>query len=226
VGTLPDADVCIPFPGDDDPGGDELLAFEGAHHDKQGRFRTYEQIPRRPDRPAEYEAYRYPIPIPKGMKLAMSGYDLDLPEGEQRHGRKFSHVGHGGIDLAAPRGTEVKVVPLEHQEGDAQVVFVGKLFGTSVVTKHTLREGGRLRDYIVLYGHLDAAVPGLERGTPLPEGTVIGFVGDTGSEGVVHLHLEARRVRDGVDLAKTLPPRLVADEVSIVCDPRNVLPTK
>ena len=153
----------------------------------------------------------------------MSGYDLDLPEGEQRHGRKFSHVGHGGIDLAAPRGTEVKVVPLEHQEGDAEVVYVGKLFGTSVVTKHTLREGGRLRDYIVLYGHLDAAASGIERRASLSEGAVVGFVGDTGSEGIVHLHLEVRRVRDGVDLAKTLPPRLVADEVSIVCDPRNVL---
>jgi murein DD-endopeptidase MepM/ murein hydrolase activator NlpD len=226
AGTLPDGDVCVPIPTDDEEGGDELVAFGGAHHDKQGHFRTYEQIPRRPDRPAEYEAYRYPIPIPKGMKLTMSGYDLDLPEGEQRQGRKFSHVGHGGVDLAAPRGTEVKVVALEHQEGDAEIVYVGKLFGTSVVTKHTLREGGRLRDYIVLYGHLDSAAAGIERGkAPLPEGTVVGYVGDTGSEGIVHLHLEVRRVRDGVDLAKTLPPRLVADEVTIVCDPRNVLPT-
>src|SRR5439155_26380234 len=51
-GSLPDAEVCIPFPLDDDLGGDELSAFEGAHHDKRGRFRTYEQIPRRPDRPS------------------------------------------------------------------------------------------------------------------------------------------------------------------------------
>src|SRR5581483_7312253 len=103
---------------------------------------------------------------------------------EQRHGRQFSHVGHGGIDLAAPRGTPVKLVKLEHQEGDADVVFVGKLFGTSVVTRHTLREGGRLRDYLVLFGHLERPAPGLDRGQPpLPEGTVVGYVGDTGSEG-------------------------------------------
>src|SRR5215468_58244 len=160
-GSLPDGDVCVPLPTDDDVGGDELSALGAWHHDKRGRLQTYDQIPRRPDRPAEYGAYRYPVPTAAGANLSMSGYDLDLPENEQRHGRQFSHVGHGGVDLAAPRGTEVHLVALEHQEGDAQFVFAGKLFGTSVVTKHTLREGGRLRDYIVLYGHLDRTAEGL-----------------------------------------------------------------
>ncbi len=206
---------------------DELLALAGAHHDKRGHFRTYEQIPRRPDRPSEYEFYRYPIPTAEGARLTMSGYDLDRPEAEQRQGRKFSHVGHGGIDLAAPRGTEVRLVNLEHQQGDAEVLFVGKLFGTTVLTKHTLREGGRLRDYVVLHGHLDRPAAGLERSpVPVPEGTLLGYVGDTGSEGIVHLHLEIRRVRDEIDLASTVPERLVATEVTIVCDPRNVLPLK
>jgi murein DD-endopeptidase MepM/ murein hydrolase activator NlpD len=225
AGSLPDFDVCIPIPGDDDGAGEELSAFEGAHHDKRGRFRTYEQIPRRPDRPAEYGAYRYPVATPKNERLTMSGYDLDRPESEQRRGRKFSQVGHGGIDLPAPRGAEVRVVALEHQEGDAEVLFAGRLFGTTVITKHTLREGGRLRSYVVLYGHLERAAEGLGRGSPpLREGSVVGYVGDTGSEGVVHLHLEVRRVRDGVDLAQTAPERLVANEISVVCDPRNVLP--
>jgi murein DD-endopeptidase MepM/ murein hydrolase activator NlpD len=224
-GSLPDLDVCIPIPTDDDGGGDELSALGGAHHDKRGRYQTYEQIPRRPDRPPAYEAYRYPVATAKSAPLTMSGYDLDRPEGEQRRGRKFSHVGHGGIDLAAPRGAEVRAIQLEHQEGGAEVLFVGKLFGTTVITKHTLREGGRLRSYVVLHGHLERAAEGLERGQPpLAEGSVLGYVGDTGSEGVVHLHLEVRRVRDGIDLAKTPPERLVANEISIVCDPRNVLP--
>jgi murein DD-endopeptidase MepM/ murein hydrolase activator NlpD len=227
AGSLPDGDVCVPFPTDDDLGGDELSAFGAAHHDKRGRLRTYEQIPRRPDRSAEYGAYRYPVPIGSSGKLQMSGYDLDLPEDEQRRGRQFSHVGHGGVDLAAPRGTEVRVVALEHQEGDADVIFAGKLFGTSVVTRHTLREGGRLRDYIVLYGHLDRTAEGLAPGsTSVADGAVVGYVGDSGSAGVVHLHFEARRVRDGIDLRKIPPERLVANEVSIVCDPRNVLPLK
>jgi hypothetical protein len=226
AGTLPDQDVCVPIPGNDDLGSEELAAFGMGHHDKRGRYEIYDQIPRRPDRPAEYESYRYAIPIPDSVKLTMSGYDLDLPESEQRQGPKFSHVGHGGIDLPAPRGTEVHVLSLDHQEGDAEVLFVGKLFGTTVITKHTLREGGRLRDYVVLHGHLDGVAPGLARGQSAPEKALLGYVGDTGSEGIVHLHLEARRVREGIDLSKVPPERLVANEISVVCDPRNVLPLK
>jgi murein DD-endopeptidase MepM/ murein hydrolase activator NlpD len=210
------------------------MAMAGAHFDKRGRYDTYDQIPRRPDRAAEYAAYRYPIPIAPGTRLTMSGYDLDLPDKDQRRGRRFSHVGHGGIDLPGERGTEVRVLALEHQEGDAAVLFAGPLFGTTVITRHTLREGGRLRDYLVLYGHLDRAVvetgrsPLGEQAGPkrVPEGDLLGYVGDTGSQGVVHLHLEVRRVREGVDLTKVPPQRLVANEISVVCDPRNVLPLK
>ena len=54
----------------------------------------------------------------------------------------------------------------------------------------------------------------------------IAFVGDTGSPELVHLHLEARRVRDGIDASKLLPGRIVAPDATIVCDPRNVLPLK
>jgi len=196
------------------------------HHDKRGHLRTYDQIPRRPERPADYAAYRYPVPVAEGEPLRVSGYDLNLPDSDQRRGRKLSQVGHGGVDLLAPRGTEVRVVALEHQDGDAEVLLAGKLFGTTVVTRHTLREAGRLREYVVLYGHLASVAPGIEPGRPVADGTVVGYVGDTGSEGIVHLHLEVRRVRDGVDLAKVAPERVVAGEIAVVCDPRNVLPLK
>jgi murein DD-endopeptidase MepM/ murein hydrolase activator NlpD len=218
-GSLPDRDVCVRIPSADDPGGDALVPLPGAHYDKKGRYQAYEQIPRRPDRPADYAAYLYPIPSgPVG-----SGYDLDRSDADQRRGRKFSHVGHGGIDLPAARGTEVHLPRLDHQEGDAQVVFVGKLFGNSVVTRHALREGGALREYIVLFGHLDAPALGIAGGTKLADGSLLGYVGDSGSEGIVHLHLEVRQVRAGVDLSKVAAERLVADDVTIVCDPRNVL---
>jgi murein DD-endopeptidase MepM/ murein hydrolase activator NlpD len=224
--TLPDDDACVPIPPGDALGVEALTAIPGAHHDKRGRLESYDQIPRRPDRPAAYDAYRYPIPVPEG-NLAMSGYDLDLPEADQRRGRKFSHVGHGGLDLAAPRGTPVQLVKLEHQEGDAEVLFVGKLFGNTVVTRHALREGGRLRDYAVIFGHLERPAPGLETGRPsLAEGAVIGYVGDSSSPGIVHLHFEVRRVREGIDAGKVASDRLVANDVSVVCDPRNVLPRR
>jgi murein DD-endopeptidase MepM/ murein hydrolase activator NlpD len=106
------------------------------------------------------------------------------------------------------------------------VIYVGPLFGTTVVTRHTLREGGRLRDYVLLFGHLDAPAPGLHPGSPLHEGDSIGFVGDTGSPDIVHLHLEARRVRDGVDPTKLTPSAIVDNNSTVVCDPRNVLPLR
>jgi hypothetical protein len=35
-----------------------------------------------------------------------------------------------------------------------------------------------------------------------------------------------RRVREGVDIGKVAPERIVANDVSVVCDPRNVLPRR
>ena len=115
------------------------------------------------------------------------------------------------------------MVPLEHQEGDAEVVYVGPLFGTTVLTRHTLREGGQLRDYL-LFSATSTPPPRASPRVRVKAGEPVGFVGDTGSPELVHLHLEARRVRDGVDVAELAPQGLVANENSVVCDPRNVLP--
>jgi murein DD-endopeptidase MepM/ murein hydrolase activator NlpD len=230
-GTLPDGDVCVHLPTDDEPPGDAPLSAENTHRERSGRWAVYEQIPRRPDRPADYDAYRYPVPagLPGGH-FVVSGYDLDRPNDSQRRGRTLRAVGHGGVDLPDPRGTPVAMVPLDHQVGDADVVYVGPLFGTTVVTRHTVREAGRLRDYVLLFGHLDGVAPGLAAGQPLKEGEVLGFVGDTGSPELIHLHLEARRVRDGVDIAERIHTRsggsLLDSEATVVCDPRNILPLR
>jgi murein DD-endopeptidase MepM/ murein hydrolase activator NlpD len=230
-GTLPDGAVCVHLPGAGDEAGEDALASENAHREKSGAWKVYEQIPRLPDRPASYDAYVYPVPpgLPGGHYV-VSGYDLDHPDETQRRGRTLHAVGHGGVDLPDPRGTPIKLVPLEHQVGDADVVYVGPLFGTTVVTRHTVREGGRLRDYVLLFGHLDAAAPGLAAGRAVKEGELVGLVGDTGSPELVHLHLEARRVRDGLDVASRAKERgasaILAGDATVVCDPRNVLPLR
>jgi murein DD-endopeptidase MepM/ murein hydrolase activator NlpD len=233
-GTLPDNDACVRLPGadDDDPDSPEAESSSNSHRDRLGRWVIYDEIPRRPDRPADYDAYRYPVPCGThdtagdGRPCVVSGFDLDLADDLQRRGRRLRQVGHGAVDLLQPRGTPVRSVALEHQQGDAAVVYVGPLFGTTVVTRHTLREGGRLRDYLLLFGHLDAPAPGLHPGVPVREGDLVGFVGDTGSPDIVHLHLEARRLRDGVDPDKLAPSALVDGNASVVCDPRNVLPLR
>jgi murein DD-endopeptidase MepM/ murein hydrolase activator NlpD len=233
-GTLPDNDACVRLPGadDDDTDSPEAESSSNSHRDRLGRWVIYDEIPRRPDRPADYDAYRYPVPCGvhdtagDGRPCVVSGFDLDLTDDLQRRGRRLRQVGHGAVDLLQARGTPVHSLVLEHQQGDAAVVYVGPLFGTTVVTRHTLREGGRLRDYLLLFGHLDAPAPGLHPGVPVRPGDLVGFVGDTGSPDIVHLHLEARRLRDGVDPDKLAPAALVDGNASVVCDPRNVLPLR
>ena len=223
-GTLPDGDVCVRLLPDETREG---VVVANQHRVRTGVLASYEQIPRRPDRPADYDAYRYPVaPGLPGGRSVQSGYDLDQPDARQRRGPRLRATGHGGVDLPQRMGEPVRMVPLEGQRGDADVVYVGPLFGTTVVTRHTVAEGGALREYLLLFGHLQRPAPGLTRGAPVPAGGLVGFVGDTGSPELVHLHLEARRVRDGVAVAQLEGSRLLAPDVSIVCDPRNVLPLR
>ncbi len=221
--TLPDGGVCVPVP-DTALGGEALAEQRAHHHDREGHLRVYDQIPRRPERPADYRKYQLPVPPLPQQSFVTSGYDLDLPDDEQRRGAEMKAVGHGGIDLAQKRGSPVALVALEHQVGEADVLFVGKLFGNSVVTHHAVREASALRDYLVIYGHLEKPASGLTRGQALPAGAIIGYVGDSGSPGVVHLHVEVRRAREGTSLNTLGAGELAHNSKTVACDPRNVLP--
>jgi murein DD-endopeptidase MepM/ murein hydrolase activator NlpD len=194
---------------------------DNGHTEKDGHWLDYEQIPRRAERPEEYAAYRYPVvdaPV-------VSGYDLDKPDEEQRRGHMHA-VGHGGVDLVAPIGTVIKMVRLDHQVGDAEVLYVGPLYGETVITRHVVREGGANRDYVLLFGHLDHVGDDVRRGRRLREGATVGFVGNSDSPELVHLHLEARRVRNGVDAWRMPAYLATAREYTVVTDPRNVLPLR
>lgn len=224
--TIPDGEACVPLPAPGAPIEErgELRAAKGAHPSAQARAEIYDQIPRLPERPAEHEAYLYPIGSPEAPPRLLSGYDLDRPAPEQRQGAEFHETGHGGLDLAGNRGDPVRLIALEHQEGNVEVAFVGELFGITVATSHMLQEAGRLRHYVVLHGHLDRPGPGIVAGAKVAPGDTIGFVGDSGSPGIVHLHLEVRQVREGVNLAAIELGRLADNATSVPCDPRNVLP--
>jgi murein DD-endopeptidase MepM/ murein hydrolase activator NlpD len=208
----------------EDTGGEDLPVVSASHRYRDGRVEWYEHIPLHASRPSAYDVYRYPVPMQR--ELMVSGYDLDRPNAQQRRGPRHHYVGHGAIDIAGARWTRVRLVPLEHQVGDAEVLFAGHLFGKTVITRHTVREGGKLREYVVLYSHL-AGYAAIRRGRTIQEGGVLGYVGDSGSKhGGVHLHLEVRRVRDGIDSAAVAATRLIKNEVAIVCDPRNLLPLR
>jgi murein DD-endopeptidase MepM/ murein hydrolase activator NlpD len=230
TGTLPDGDVCVHLPSEADLEEPDSPVAANAHRERSGHWSVYDQIPRRPDRPASYDAYQYPIPpgMPGGHSV-VSGYDLDRPDPAQRRGPTLHAVGHGGLDLPQAKGTPITLLPLEHQQGDADVLYTGPYFGTTVMTRQTVREAGKIRDYLVIFGHMDAIAPGVGAGRTLKAGDLVGYVGDTGSPELVHLHYETRRVREGLDILKRVPAGpawLVDDSVSIVCDPRNVLPLR
>lgn len=222
--TIEDRGVCVPV-GAHTPeaASRELLPSPGAHREPDGQWLEYEQIPRLPERPSDYALYRYPVePLASGF--IGSGYDLDRPDALQRRGPGLSMVGHGGLDLAQRRGAEVRLVELEHQAEPAVLIYAGQLFGNTVVTRHLLLEASLSKEYLVVYGHLDSIDEELSRGTPLPEGTRLGTVGDSGSPGIVHLHLEVRQVRRTTVLDELEPHQLVNHGQTIACDPRNVFP--
>jgi murein DD-endopeptidase MepM/ murein hydrolase activator NlpD len=225
-GTAPDGDACIHLTATED--GPVAESSRNSHRERSGQWATYEQIPRLPDRPSDYDAYQYPIaPGLPGGHFVVSGYDLDQPDAKQRRGPTLKHVGHGAVDLPQTKGAPAHMIALEHQDGDAEVLYAGALFGTTVLTRHTVREGGRLRDYVMLLGHLDSIAAGITAGVTVKEGQLVGAVGDTGSPRLVHLHLEVRRVRDGIDLTRVpAGAPMIADSVTVVCDPRNVLPLR
>jgi len=223
VGELDFDGVCVALGGDTGPDIDNPLVTN-VHIDRLGRRVVYEHLPRRPELPADYDRYLYPVAASRSGQTVTSGYDLDRPDNQQRRGHTLAAVGHGGVDLPNLRGTPITTLRLRGESGDPQVVYVGWLFGNTVVLRHVVREGTATRTYLSLHGHLDAPNPMLTRGATVPAGALLGQMGDSGAEGIVHLHYEVRLVRSGVDPSRIEAGRLTDQSVSVPCDPRNVLP--
>ena len=86
---------------------------------------------------------------------------------------------HEGVDLVAPAGTPV------HAAADGIVFGAGPngRYGNWIRIEH----GGKLAS---VYGHLSAFATGLQPGTMVSRGDVIGYVGSTGRSTGAHLHFE------------------------------------
>jgi len=205
--TLPDEGVCIPVP----------VRWAGkttAAAKKRGPS-AQPSIPRRPDRPVDHERYRWPVPLlPDG---ALSSAELDLPS-------LAVGMAATGLALAQESGTKVELVALAGQAAEADVLYVGDLVGITVVTRHPVREGGRLRDYLAVFGQLEDVAPSLERGCNVRDGSVIGHVDGSEPGGQAYLYFEIRRVRHNVSANELPYHQLTLAAYTIPCDPRNVLP--
>lgn len=103
---------------------------------------------------------------------------------------------HRGVDYGAPKGTPVLAT------GDGRVHSVGRNggYGNVLVLKH----GGQ---YSTLYAHLSGFKKGLQRGSSVNQGEVVGYVGATGLATGPHLHYEFRVNGEHRDPMKFEPPK-------------------
>ena len=86
---------------------------------------------------------------------------------------------HKGVDMHAPIGTKVRTT------ADGTIKFVGRQsgYGNVIIVQHNTR-------YQTLYAHLNEFAQGLEQGSRVIQGDVIGTVGMTGWSTGPHLHFE------------------------------------
>jgi murein DD-endopeptidase MepM/ murein hydrolase activator NlpD len=143
------------------------------------------------------------MPIPQEERGRFSG--SDTPEGNPvaGGGRVSSDFGgrvhpvlgvwkqHDGIDIAAPKGTQVS------STADGVVKFSGTKggYGNIVIVDH----GGGLE---TRYAHLNSFAMGMREGQSVKAGDMIGTVGSTGRSTGNHLHYEVRENGRAVNPSK------------------------
>jgi murein DD-endopeptidase MepM/ murein hydrolase activator NlpD len=95
---------------------------------------------------------------------------------------------HNGVDFAAQRGTPVRAV------GDGVISQIGwnGNYGKALDLQHDTT-------YMSRYAHLDRFAEGIQNGTSVTKGQIIGYVGSTGRSTGPHLHFELHKDQQVVD---------------------------
>lgn len=202
-GTLPDNGVCVPVPAQ--------RPAEAAAAGLAEPSGSEQHIPKRPERPAELDEYVWPLAgVPSTAELTAATEPDAGSTG--RHGV--------GLRLAAPAQPDVRAASLEEPLSPAEVLHAGPLavLGHTVVTLQRVREVGRERDYLIVYGQLSQIAPELRHGQRLASGALVGQ-----ADRQRGLYFEVRRLRDGVEVRALAPGQLLDPARSIATDPRNVL---
>lgn len=164
-------------------------------------------VPRLPDRPEDYEAYLLPVaPLLR----------VYAPEPPSAYDEQPKH----GIYLASDADSPVTLADLEGQEGDAEVLLVGELYGVTVVVRQRAKVGVSVRDYLVFYGELARPGPGVVSGAKLGPAAVIGYL-PAGDD--VALYYEVREQQAELSRPAEHLSQLARSSLSVAVDPRNVL---
>lgn len=211
AGTLPEGPVCVRAPAGGDATRPRLEADELKPTSRTPSVDA-DRIARRPERPADPAAYVYPVGAGRAPRL-LGGFD----------GKREGASELPGVHLAARPGEKVVLLALEQQRGPAEVVFVGELFGTTVVTRHEIEDGPRKKSMLLFHGRIDRPEPSLAAGAKLEGGATLGFARVDLGGGLIEVYVEARQLRDGASLDGK---KLTDPGVALPIDLRDVLPRK
>lgn len=101
------------------------------------------------------------------------------------HGYRFSPTGvpipkkHKGVDYSAPAGTPIYAAG----DGTISKLYVSTSYGNYIRIEHE-------NDFYTAYAHMQAFADGLDVGSKVTKGQIIGNVGSTGRSSGNHLHFE------------------------------------
>lgn len=134
-------------------------------------------------------------PVADGRLSSGYGYRIN-PKGIRLPKR------HKGIDYAAPTGTPVYAAA----SGVIEKLYVSKSYGNYIRIKHE-------NDFFTAYAHMNAFAEGLDTGSKVTRGQLIGQVGSTGKSSGPHLHFELIHKGQFIDpLFESVPATMVASE--------------
>ncbi len=135
-------------------------------------------------------AKKFLVRKPMAAGIMRSGY------GWRRHPILGYSKMHTGVDWAAARGTPI------YASGNGVVAVAGweSGYGKYVKLRHT-------NGYETAYGHMSAFARGIQPGTRVRQGQIIGYVGSTGLSTGPHLHYEILVNNRFVDPLKIKLPR-------------------
>jgi murein DD-endopeptidase MepM/ murein hydrolase activator NlpD len=167
------------FPGEEDAPGEARGDVMFASLTINGETKKYYRFVTPDDSVVDYydesgkSAKKFLVRKPVGAGLMRSGY------GWRRHPILGYSKMHTGVDWAAPRGTPI------YASGAGIVDKVGWEggYGKYVRLKHAY-------GYETAYGHMSAFARGIQPGSRVRQGQVIGYVGSTGLSTGAHVHYE------------------------------------
>lgn len=152
-----------------------ILAAEFVNNNKAHRAVRYINEIGRPD---------FFSPSGQNLRKAFLRTPVDVSRISSGFGIRFHPIlnrikAHRGVDYAAPIGTPIRVT------GDGKIAFRGVRsgYGKTIIVDHG-------NGYQTVYAHLSQFRSDLKNASPISQGQIIGYVGNTGLATGPHLHYE------------------------------------